>query len=121
MAAERDIDHYEFAPELARLSLGSLLLLLRFLPSMQRKDVPNRRRRSPARIHLNVAIQTGQAAAALLGNWPHWLRAVLRQMVPEDVQDATGLKFNNVFGNFYFQLFRTLPRSEFGFIHKLFE
>jgi len=42
-------------------------------------------------------------------------------MVPEDVKDATDLKFNNVFGNFYFQLFRAFPRDEFGFVHNLFE
>ena len=121
MAAGRDIDHHKFAPELATLSLGSLLTLLRFLRSVQRKDVPNRRRLSPARIDLNVAIEAGHTAVALLANWPHSLRAVLRDMVPGNVQDATDLKFNNIFGSFYFQLFRALPRSQFGFLHDIFE
>jgi hypothetical protein len=121
MAAERDIDQHEFAPELAGLSLGSLLLLLRFVRSIRHKDMPNSRRRSSPRIDLNVAIQAGHTAVALLGSWPHRLRAVLRHMVPEDVGDATDLKFHRIFGNFYFQLFRALPRNEFGFVHNLFE
>jgi len=119
-AAERDVDHYEFAPELAGLSLGSLLLLIRFVRSIRHEDVPNRRRRSYTRIDLNVATQTARTAAALLGNWPCQLRAALRHMIPED-ENASHLEFNNVFGNFYFQLFRALPRNEFGFLHDVFE
>jgi hypothetical protein len=42
-------------------------------------------------------------------------------MVPRKVEDAPDLKFNNIFGGFYFQLFRALPRNQFGFIHDVFE
>ncbi len=120
-AAEQDINRYEFPPELTRLSLGSLLVLLRFLGSVEHQDSPRRKQHASTRTDLNLAVQIGQSAVALLRNWPHSLRAVLRGMVPGNVEDVSSLKFNNVFGSFYFHLFRVLPRNEFGFLHDVFE
>ncbi len=60
MAAERDIEQHEFAPELVGLSLGSLLLLLRFVRSIRHKDMPNSRRRSSTRIDLTKRRNPGR-------------------------------------------------------------
>jgi len=41
-------------------------------------------------------------------------------MLPQAANPAT-LNFSDIFGNFYRHLFRVLPRSEFGFLHDVFE
>jgi hypothetical protein len=42
-------------------------------------------------------------------------------MLPPGVTDPASLNFSKIFGNFYRHLFRVLPRSEFGFLHDVFE
>jgi len=42
-------------------------------------------------------------------------------MLPTEVADPAVLKFSKIFGNFYRHLFRVLPRTEFGFLHDVFE
>jgi hypothetical protein len=42
-------------------------------------------------------------------------------MVPENSGDAAALRFHEIFGTFYYRLFRGLPRQEFGFFHDVFE
>jgi hypothetical protein len=42
-------------------------------------------------------------------------------MLPPETENPAALNFNDIFGNFYRHLFRVLPRSEFGFLHEVFE
>jgi hypothetical protein len=42
-------------------------------------------------------------------------------MLPLEIADPAALNFSEIFGNFYRHLFRVLPRSEFGFLHDVFE
>ena len=118
--AEEDINRCDFPPELAGLTLGSLLALLRWAGSFGHGDIQRRGRQRLTRTDLNVAIQVGQTAVSLLGNWPHGLRAGLKGMV-QNFEDAAALRFHKIFGTFYFRLFRGLPRKEFGFVHDVFE
>ncbi|MHB8656198.1 MAG: TniQ family protein [Terriglobia bacterium] len=121
MEAEEELNRYAFPPELAGLTLNSLLLLLRCVGSFGHEDTSPRKRQNYTRTELRVAIQIGQTAVSLLRNWPHQLRAELKGMVPENFEDAAALRFHEVFGTFYFRLFRGLPRKEFGFLHDVFE
>jgi hypothetical protein len=42
-------------------------------------------------------------------------------MLPPEITDPAALNFSKIFGNFYRHLFRVLPRSEYGFMHDVFE
>jgi hypothetical protein len=121
IGAEEELSRYGFPPELAGLTLGSLLVLLCCAGSFGHQDISRRRRQHFTRTELRVAIQIGQTAVSLLRNWPHRLRAALKGMVPENPEDAAALRFHEIFGAFYFRLFRGLPRKEFGFLHDVFE
>jgi len=118
--AEEDINRCDFPPELAGLTLGSLLALLRWGGSFGHGDIQCRARQHLTRTDLNVAIQVGQTTFSLLRNWPHGLRVALKGMV-QNFEDAAALRFHKIFGTFYFRLFRGLPRKEFGFVHDVFE
>jgi len=119
-AAEGELNRYDFPSELAGLTLGSLLVLLRCAGSFGYGDILRRRQQRFTRTDLKVAIQVGQTAVSLLRNWPRGLRAALKGMV-QNFEDAAALRFHKIFGAFYFRLFRGLPRKEFGFVHDVFE
>lgn len=120
-AAEGEIKRYDFPPEIAGLTLGPLLVLLGCAGSFGHAVIPRRKRQHITPTDLKVAIQVGRTAASLLRNWPHRLRGALKDMVPKDFEDAAALRFREIFGTFYFRLFRGLPRKEFGFFHDVFE
>ena len=120
-AAEFELGDYHFPPELERLTLGSLLRLIRFVGLIGDKDGLRRKQRSFPRTDLSTAVQAGQAATAILRDWPRPLREVLRRMLPPESSDPAALKFSQIFGNFYRHLFHVLPRHEFGFLHEAFE
>jgi len=120
-AAEGEINRYNFPSQLAGLTLGSLLVLLGCAGTFGREGIPRRRQQYFTCTDLKVAIQVVKTAVSLLRDWPHGLRAALNGMVPENFEDAAALRFHEIFGTFYFRLFRGLPRKEFGFFHDVFE
>ena len=121
VAAEAELDRHHFPAELGRLALGPLLRLIRFLGLIREKDRLGRKQRSFPRTDLTTAIQAGHAATAALRDWPHPLHDVLRRVLPPGADNPAALKFSQIFGNFYRHLFRVPPRSEFGFLHDVFE
>jgi len=118
---ELELDDWNFPPQLAQLKLDSLLRLIRFLGLTAEKEEFRGKRRSFHRGDLKTAIQAAETAAAVLKDWPRLFRRMLRGMVPKGIENAATLTFTDVFGNFYFHLFRFLPRKEFGFLHEAFE
>jgi hypothetical protein len=120
-AAELELDDYHFPPELGRLALGPLLRLIRFLGLTGENDRLRGKQRPFSRTDLMMAIRAGQAAIAVLRDWPRPFREMLKRMLPEGVEMATAPKLADIFGNFYRHLFCVLPRSEFGFLHTAFE
>ena len=120
-SAELDLVDRGFPPEMLRLSLGALLRLVLFIGSIREKDKLSRKQRPFAATDLAVATEIDRGADAVLREWPRPLREVLRNMLPPGVTDPASLNFSKIFGNFYRHLFRVLPRSEFGFLHDVFE
>jgi len=120
-AAELELNNYHFPPELARLALGSLLRLIRFLGLIGEENRLRRKQRTFHRTDPVAAIHAGQASVAVLRDWPQPLREMLKGTLPEDANNPAELRFHDIFGNFYRHLFRVLPRSEFGFLHEVFE
>ena len=103
-----------------RLGLGALLRLVLFVGSIREKDRLRRKQRPFAATDL-ASQPRSTAAVAVLRDWPRPLREVLRNMLPPETTDPAALNFSKIFGNFYRHLFRVLPRSEFGFLHDVFE
>ena len=120
-AAELDLAHYRFPPEMLNLRLGSLLRLVLFVGSIKEKDTLRWKQRPFAATDILEATEISRDAVSLLRDWPLPLREALERMVPEEVVNPAALNFSKVFGNFYRHLFRVLPRSEFGFLHDAFE
>lgn len=119
--AELDLVDRGFPPEMLRLSLGALLRLALFIGSVREKDKLRRKQRPFTATDLAVATEIDRGADAVLREWPRPLREVLRNMLPPEITDPASLNFSKIFGNFYRHLFRVLPRSEFGFLHDIFE
>jgi hypothetical protein len=119
--AELDLVDRGFPPEMLRLSLGALLRLALFIGSIREKDKLRRKQRPFTATDLAVATEIDRGADAVLREWPRPLREVLRNMLPPKVTEPASLNFSKIFGNFYRHLFRVLPRSEFGFLHDVFE
>jgi TniQ len=119
--AELDLVDRGFPPEMLRLSLGALLRLVLFVGSIHEKNKLRRKQRPFAATDIAVATEIDRGADAVLRAWPRPLREVLRNMLPPGVTDPASLNFSKIFGNFYRHLFRVLPRSEFGFLHDVFE
>jgi hypothetical protein len=119
--AELDLVDRGFPPEMLRLSLGALLRLALFIGSIREKDKLRRKQRPFTATDLAVATEIDRGGDAVLREWPRPLREVLRNMLPPEVTDPASLNFSKIFGNFYRHLFRVLPRSEFGFLHDVFE
>ena len=103
------------------MGLGALLRLVLFVGSIREKDKLRRKQRPFTATDLAVATEIDRGAVAVLRGWPRPLREVLRNMLPPEVTDPAALNFSEIFGNFYRHLFRVLPRSEFGFLHDVFE
>jgi hypothetical protein len=120
-AAELQLGAYHFPSELGQLALGPLLRLIRFMGLIEEKDRLRRKQRPFPPTDLTTAIQAGQAATAVLRDWPQPLREVLQRMLPPGADNPAALKFSHIFGNFYRHLFHVLPRSQFGFLHDVFE
>jgi hypothetical protein len=120
-AAELELDDFRFPPELARLILGPLLRLIRFVGLVGDKDRLRSKQRPFHRTDLITAIQADQAAIPILRDWPRSLREILKRMLPEKVKITATPKLADIFGNFYRHLFCVLPRNEFGFFHEAFE
>lgn len=118
---ELELTNWNFPSELARLPLDSLLRLIRFLGLTGEKQGFRRKQRPFRTGNLVTAIRAVETATATLKDWPQSFRRMLRGMVPEGVANAATLTFTDVFGNFYFHLFRFFPRNEFGFLHEAFE
>ena len=119
--AELDLVDCGFPPEMLRLGLGALLRLALFVGSIREKDKLRRKQRPFTATDLAVATEIDHGAVAVLREWPQPLRKVLRNMLPPEVADPAALNFSKIFGNFYRHLFRVLPRTEFGFLHDVFE
>ena len=115
-----DLNDCAFPLELLGLRLGALLRLIIFVGSMNEGSTLRRKQRHFGATNLAAATEICRGAVTLLRDWPQPLREVLRQMVPQAANPAT-LNFSDIFGNFYRHLFRVLPRSEFGFLHDVFE
>jgi hypothetical protein len=120
-SAELDLAAGGFPPEVLRLGLGALLRLALFVGASREKETLRRKQRPFTATDLAVATEINRGAVALLRDWPRPLREALRNMLPPEVADPTVLNFSKIFGNFYRHLFRVLPRSEFGFLHDVFE
>jgi hypothetical protein len=120
-AVELQLGAYRFPPELGQLALGPLLRLIRFVGLIGEKDRLRRKQRSFPRTDLTTAIQAGEAATAVLRDWPRPFHEILLRMLPLGANNPAALKFSQIYGNFYRHLFRVLPRSEFGFLHDVFE
>jgi hypothetical protein len=120
-ASERYLTSYGFPQEMFELRLGSLLRLILFIGSI-RGEVRLRRKQRPfAATDLGTAREIGLAAVTVLRDWPRPLRDLLRSMLPPEAANPAALNFKAIFGNFYRHLFCVLPRSEFGFLHDVFE
>jgi hypothetical protein len=117
--ADRELTKYRFPLALYNLPLGRLLWLVRSIGLIADQNGLRFKQRTFPRTDLNVAIQAGQSAIAMLKDWPQFFREILKRMIP--ATPATALNFAEVFGNFYRHLFRVLPRQEFGFLHEAFE
>ena len=103
------------------LGLGALLRLILFVGATNEKDRLRRKQRPFTATDLAVATEIGRGAVAVLREWPRPLREILKNMLPPEIADPAALNFSRIFGNFYRHLFRVLPRSEFGFLHDVFE
>ena len=119
--AELDLVDCGFPPEVLRLGLGALLRLVLFVGASREKEKLRRKQRPFAATDIAVATEIDRGAVAVLRDWPRPLRGVLRNMLPPEVANPAALNFSKIFGNFYRHLFRVLPRSEFGFLHDVFE
>jgi len=103
------------------LDLGALLRLVLFVGASREKEKLRRKQRPFIATDLVVATEFDRGAVAVLREWPHPLREALRNMLPPETTDPAALNFSSIFGSFYRHLFRVLPRSEFGFLHDVFE
>jgi hypothetical protein len=119
--AELDLVDCGFSPEMLRLGLGALLRLVLFVGASREKDKLRTKQRPFIATDLAVATEIDRGAVAVLREWPQPLREALRNMLPPEITDPAALNFSKIFGNFYRHLFRVLPRSEFGFLHDVFE
>jgi hypothetical protein len=119
--AALDLTECNFSPEMLKLRLGSLLRLILFVGSIREKDRLRRKQRPFAATDIGAATEIDRAAATVLRDWPKPFREILRCMLPPEAENPTALNFKATFGNFYRHLFRVLPRSEFGFLHEVFE
>ncbi len=119
--AERDLTDSGFPPEMLGLRLGALLRFVLFIGAVPEQDGLRRKRRAFASSDLVFATEINRAAAALLREWPRSLRETLLRMLPPGSNHPAALNFKALFGNFYRHLFRVLPRSDFGFLHDVFE
>jgi hypothetical protein len=120
-AVEQNLAHYDFPPQMLDLRLGSLLRLVRFVGSIREKYGLRRKQLPFRRTNLIAAAEIGRAAVTVLRDWPRPLRDRLRSMLPPEAANPAALNFKAIFGNFYRHLFCVLPRSEFGFLHDVFE
>jgi len=120
-AADLALGTYCFPPGLRQLALGPLLRLIRFLGLSMDKGRLRWKQRSFPRTDLITALQVGEAAIAILRDWPRSFREILRRMLPPAPDNPAALNFSEIFGNFYRHLFPVLPRREFGFLHDAFE
>ena len=118
--AELDLVDCGFPPEMLRLGLGDLLRLVLFVGASREKDKLRTKQRPFIATDLAVATEIDRGAVALR-EWPRPLREALKNMLPPEITDPAALNFSKIFGNFYRHLFRVLPRSEFGFLHDVFE
>lgn len=119
--AEFDLPECDFPPEMLKLGLGSLLRLILFVGSIREKDRLRQKQRPFAATDIGAATEICRAAATVLKDWPKPFREILRCMLPPETENPAALNFKDIFGNFYRHLFRVLPRSEFGFLHEVFE
>ena len=119
--AELDLVDCGFSPEMLRLGLGALLRLILFVGASREKDKLRTKQRPFIATDLAVATEIDRGAVAVLREWPRPLREALKNMLPPEITDPAALNFSEIFGNFYRHLFRVLPRSEFGFLHDVFE
>jgi len=119
--AELDVADCGFPREMLELRLGALLRLILFVGAIREKDGLRRKQRPFSATDLFVATEIDRAAVAILRDWPQPLREVLQHMLPPGSVHPAALNFSEIFGNFYRHLFRVLPRSEFGFLHDVFE
>jgi hypothetical protein len=117
---DRKVAALRHPAELARLKLGPLLRLILFMGSIKGGKALRRKQRPFTSTSLAAATEVCRSASELLHDWPRPFREALRRMIPQDGDPAL-LNFNETFGNFYRHLFQVLPRSEFGFLHEVFE
>jgi hypothetical protein len=120
-ASELVLTNYGFPQEIFELRLGSLLRLILFVGSIRGEGRLRRKQLPFAATDLGTAMEIGLAAVAVLRDWPRPLRDLLRSMLPTEAANPATLNFKAIFGNFYRHLFSVLPRSEFGFLHEVFE
>jgi len=119
--AELDLKDSGFPPEMLGLKLGALLRFILFVGSIREKDGLRRKQRPFSATDLLGATEIDRSAVAVLRDWPRPLREVLRHMLPPEPTHPAALNFSAIFGNFYRHVFRVLPRSDFGFLHDVFE
>jgi TniQ protein len=119
--AEHDLKDSGFPPGMLGLKLGDLLRFILFVGAIREKDGLRQKQRPFGATDLVAATEIDLSAVVLLRDWPRPLREVLRHMLPPEPTHPAALNFSAIFGNFYRHVFRVLPRSDFGFLHDLFE
>ena len=119
--AEHDLKDLGLPPGMLELKLGALLRFILFVGSIREKDGLRRKQRPFSATDLVAATEIDRSAVAVLRDWPRPLREVLRHMLPPESTHPAALNFSAIFGNFYRHVFRVLPRSDFGFLHDVFE
>jgi hypothetical protein len=98
-----------------------LLRFILFVGAIREKDGLRQKQRPFGATDLVAATEIDLSAVVLLRDWPRPLREVLRHMLPPEPTHPAALNFSAIFGNFYRHVFRVLPRSDFGFLHDVFE
>jgi hypothetical protein len=119
--AEHDLKDFGFPPGMLGLKLGALLRFILFVGAIREKDGLRQKQRPFGATDLVAATEIDRSAVAVLRDWPRPLREVLRHMLPPESTNPAALNFSAIFGNFYRHVFRVLPRSDFGFLHDVFE
>jgi hypothetical protein len=119
--AAEESNRYHFPPEMARLGLGSLLMLVQFVGCAGGDRMARWKQRRLPSTDLATVTDIGRIAAEVLRDWPRQLREALRRMLPAQRERAADVSFRDVFGNFYRHLLRVLPRADFGFLQEAFE
>jgi hypothetical protein len=117
--AKYDLAAYNFAAEMLKLRLGSLLRLVLWGGSIEKGRLCSKQKVEPR--NLDAATEICRAAVTTLRDWPVPFLEALRNMLPPHSDNPDTLKFGRIFGAFYRYLYQDFPRREFGFLLNVFE